>query len=199
MWFDNDPEIRTFEMPEESLEKMKQFVLKRKLKNYILMMKLRMNYMVKMVRWFRRKAKKFRNHQRKSFNNWEDNNRRDLLEMHRDQGKTFIALCAIRELFWSEWSSIILVPTKLLFNQWKKWNHRIIYWSGYHIRTRSRNPLDTSRLLIYSNSNPNINMKRCILATYSIASKENFINNVQWGNIYFYVCDEVHNIGSQKS
>ena len=50
MWFDNDPEIRTFEMPEESLENETICKLKRKLKNYILMMKLRMNYMVKMVR-----------------------------------------------------------------------------------------------------------------------------------------------------
>ena len=115
-------------------------------------------------------------------------------------GKTFIALCAIREaIFDRNEVPIILVPTKLLFNQWKNEIIESFTDQVTILEQGAGNPLDTSRLLMYSNSNPNINMKRCILATYSIASKENFINNVQWGKHIFYVCDEVHNIGSPKN
>ncbi len=201
MWFDNDPEIRTFEMPEESLEKMKQFVAEKKIEELYLNDEIENELYGK--KWYAdlgERPRSVRNHQEKALNNWEDNNRRGLLEMCTGSGKTFIALCAIREaIFDRNEVPIILVPTKLLFNQWKNEIIESFTDQVTILEQGAGNPLDTSRLLMYSNSNPNINMKRCILATYSIASKENFINNVQWGKHIFYVCDEVHNIGSPKN
>lgn len=48
-------------------------------------------------------------------------------------------------------------------------------------------------------TNPGVKTKRIILTTYQTASKDNFIESVNWGNHIFLVCDEVHNIGSNKN
>ena len=91
---------------------------------------------------------------------------------------------------------IILVPSKLLFKQWESEIENSFQNEVIILRAGAGHRIDQTKLMIYSN--PEIFLKRCILATYSTASKENFIKNVKWGEHIFLVCDEVHNMGAPQ-
>lgn len=139
--------------------------------------------------------RKTRDYQETILNNWTSNNRIGLLEMATGSGKTFTAMCAIRNsIYMHNEIPLIVVPRKILFNQWKD-----------EIEKTFGNEVN---LLLFGNDNNDINslkimsypskVKTIILATLQTASKKEFISTINHGNHLFLVVDEVHNVGSSK-
>ncbi|MGI6744571.1 MAG: DEAD/DEAH box helicase family protein [Acholeplasmataceae bacterium] len=198
MWSNDEPQLRTFELPSESLDRIKGYATEEKLNE--LYEEVENELYPKKKKWYADSgynSRKVRKHQEKALNNWEKNGRQGILEMSTGSGKTFIALCAIRESIYDKKEvPIILVPSKLLFKQWESEIENSFQNEVIILRAGAGHSIDQTKLMIYSNSE--ISLKRCILATYSTASKENFIKNVKWGEHIFVVCDEVHNMGAPQ-
>lgn len=198
MWGENEPNIITYSLPETNIEKIKSMQVKKDLSELIDEVSIELNG--KRSKWFAEETpnrRTIRRHQEEVLNNWENNSRKGLFEMSTGSGKTFTALCAIREsIFEKNEIPIIIVPSKLLFEQWSKELYNIFGNKVSLLKVGSGHLLDKSKLDLYTKEN--IDIKRCILTTYQTSSKESFINSINWSEKIFLVCDEVHNIGSPK-
>lgn len=198
MWSNKEPEIRTFELHDETIEKIKSYSTRKTTDE--LYEEIKIELYSKQKKWFAdlgTKPRIAKIHQEKALNNWEKNNRTGILEMSTGSGKTFIALCAIREsVFEKNEIPVILVPSKLLLLQWKKELERAFLNKINILEIGAGNKIDRTKLSMYSN--PDVEIQRCILSTYSSACKPEFFENVQWGDHIFFVADEVHNIGAPQ-
>ena len=198
MWCDNEPNIITYNLPKTSIEKIKSMQSKKELSELI--DEVTVELMGQKSKWYAEETanrRTIRRHQEEVLNNWELNNRKGLFEMSTGSGKTFTALCAIREsIFDKDEIPIIIVPSKLLFDQWNRELFNIFGNKVAVLKVGSGYQLDKSKLDLYTKEN--INIKRCILTTYQTSSKESFISSINWSNKIFLICDEVHNIGSPK-
>lgn len=198
MWSNEEPQIKTFQLPEESIDKIKSYTTNKTIDQ--LYEETNVELYKKEKKWFADlggNPRIVRKHQERALNNWEKNNRHGLLEMSTGSGKTFTALCAIREsVFEKNEVPIILVPSKLLLIQWKKEIEDAFLNQVHILPIGAGNRIDKNKLNMYSN--PDVEIQRCILSTYSSASKSDFLESINWGKHIFYVCDEVHNIGSPQ-
>lgn len=137
-------------------------------------------------------------HQRQALKEWIKRDRRGILEHATGSGKTFTALCAIRDALERGEIPIVLVPSRLLFTQWaqeiretfKDMSPQILLCGAEHNRWRENTLLNrwTKR-----NENP-----RVIIATMQTASSEDFLVNTRQGDHIFLVADEVHRLGSPQ-
>ena len=144
--------------------------------------------------------KKPRKHQKEALDNWEKNRRRGLFEHATGSGKTFTAICAIRESLEKGELPLILVPSVDLLYQWEKELKMELYdispsiflcgagnskWKEYLSQITDPSTLSNDR-------------KYLILAVMATASSKEFINKFQGGNHIFFVADEVHRLGSPQ-
>lgn len=137
-------------------------------------------------------------HQKQALEKWMECNRRGILEHATGSGKTFTALCAIRDALERGEIPVILVPSKLLFTQWTReiretfadLDPQILLCGAEHNGWRQDNLLNrwTKR-----------NMKpRIVIATIQTAISEDFLMNIRQGEHLFFVADEVHRLGSSQ-
>lgn len=199
IWKNNEENIKTFDIPSLTIEKIKN--LKTELKLDELIEKSKKELFFQKSKWFAENgenARTIKKHQELILNNWEKNNRRGLFQMCTGSGKTFTALCAIRDaIFEKNEVPIIIVPTKLLFKQWLKELKKVFNNDVAIALVGADNKMSKDKIQRYTKSN--LKNKRCILTTYQSASKKEFVKNIRWGKHIFLVCDEVHNIGSSKN
>ena len=140
--------------------------------------------------------KKLRSYQIDILNNWENNDRVGLFNMCTGAGKTFTTICAIQDaIFNRNEVPLILVPSKLLEEQWKKelkntFGLKILIYTGDDINKDE----NCYQLINCENSTEKI----VFLITYQTASKEKFLKNFKWNEKIFLIADEVHNIGAKK-
>jgi superfamily II DNA or RNA helicase len=139
--------------------------------------------------------RKTRPYQEEILNNWEKNNRIGLFEMATGSGKTFTAMCAVRDAIYCKGETpIIIVPRKILYEQWKEEVKKvftddvIVYEFGNGRNDFSQINLSTTKT----------NRKKILISTLQTASKEEFISKINQGNHLFLIIDEVHNVGSDK-
>jgi superfamily II DNA or RNA helicase len=124
---------------------------------------------------------------------WEKNERVGMLSMATGTGKTYTALFAISKLVMEGRLVVILVPSKLLLEQWYK-NVRKFYpnvplllaGGGNNWKAHSKKRMFVS----------DINMPRIILSTMSTASSDDFIAFLKQAKNPVLVADEAHSIGS---
>ena len=182
MWNNLEPHISTFNIPDTSIKKIKSFVSNLEINELIEEVKYEL--FNKKEKWFAEvgiNARKVKPHQELILNNWENNNRQGLFEMCTGSGKTFTALCAIREAIYQRNEiPLVLVPSKLLFIQWYNELIKLFNDEVTLLQVGAGHPIDASKLKMYSN--PKLNIKRCILTTYQTASKSQFIDNITWGS-----------------
>lgn len=140
-----------------------------------------------------------RPHQSQALKSWLDQGRRGILEHATGSGKTFTALCAIRNSLERGEVPFILVPSDLLLKHW------------YKEITESYKDLDI-RILLCGGGNSNWkkgllrpwtkpsdrDKPKIVLATLKTAYSDEFLNNIYQGDHLFIVVDEVHRIGSAK-
>lgn len=139
-----------------------------------------------------------RPHQLHALQEWIKHDRRGILEHATGSGKTFTALCAIRDSFQKGEIPIILVPSEILLSQWKE-----------EIRDTFQD-VDISILLCGAGYNrwreerllgpwtKKGEKLRIVISTMQTASREDFLNLIRGGPHLFIIADEVHRLGSPE-
>jgi superfamily II DNA or RNA helicase len=138
-------------------------------------------------------------HQLSALAGWDAADRRGIFEHATGSGKTYTGLLAIRRHVKQGNPAIVLVPSRLLLDQWAAElrselpDAAILLAGGGH---RSwRNP---QRLRGMTNDNQAAG-ERVVLATMATAASDDFRRGTQSGPHLLVVADEVHQIGSPEN
>jgi len=141
--------------------------------------------------------KKPRKHQISALENWVKNNRCGILEHATGSGKTYTAICAIRDALDRGQSVIVLVPSKELLHQWKSEIDDSIsdIKISYLLCGDGNNTWkENSTLQLWTRPSKSIN--KVTIAIMDTACSEQFVKGVASGEHLLLVADEVHRIGS---
>lgn len=138
-------------------------------------------------------------HQTNALAGWEAAGRRGILEHATGSGKTFTAILAIRRQLDDGNPALVLVPSRLLLEQWSdelkmQFPKAAILLAGAgHESWKSPNRLQGMTSFGQTPSG------RIVLATMQTASTERFRRDVKQGAHLLIVADEVHQIGSPEN
>ena len=143
-------------------------------------------------------ARTLRPHQSHALQEWERRGRRGILEHATGSGKTFTALCAIRDALKKQEIALILVPSEILVEQWREeisttladLQPQLLVCGAGHVRWRNESLLGP-----WSRSGTR---SRIVLATMQTAASDDFLATVRQGQHLFMVADEVHRLGSAE-
>jgi len=141
-----------------------------------------------------------RAHQVAALEAWKARGRRGIFKHATGSGKTFTALCAIRDGLSRDEIPLILVPSDLLLKQWNEelrgtfgdLGLQLMVCGGGHARWR-----DGARLRTWSR--PGEGAPRAILATIQTASSDEFRGLIVGGQHLFVIADEVHRLGATSA
>jgi superfamily II DNA or RNA helicase len=136
-------------------------------------------------------------YQRECIENWHASGERGVVRFATGAGKTVTALAAVREWTASGRPALILVPSRLLLEQWSKEaridlpsSTRMLLVGGGHTEWKKPGVL-LSFLRNESQASP-----RVVIAILASASTRAFMGQALNSRDLLIVCDEVHNIGS---
>lgn len=137
-------------------------------------------------------------HQRQALEAWKEKGRRGILEHATGSGKTFTALCAIREALKQEEIPLIFVPNTDLLAQWKSelkstnqdLDPDILICGGGNSQWRKDGLLRS-----WTRANEDA---RIVLTTIQTAISEDFRSLLEEGDQLFFIADEVHRMGSPE-
>lgn len=137
-------------------------------------------------------------HQVHALQAWFNQERRGIFEHATGSGKTFTALCAIRESLTRGETPVILVPSQLLFTQWHEevrdvfadLDPQLLLCGAGHTRWR--------RDHLLARWTKQSNRARLVIATMQTAAQDEFLTAIQQGKHVFLVADEVHRLGSPE-
>jgi superfamily II DNA or RNA helicase len=135
-------------------------------------------------------------HQSGALEAWAQVGKKGILEHATGSGKTFTAILAIKEHIEKGKPALVLVPSRLLLEQWAlelrdELPHSVLMLAGSgHIRWKQPGRL---RAMTDPNS---LAGPRIVLATMQTASGEEFRRNIRGGEHLMVVADEVHQSGS---
>ena len=137
-------------------------------------------------------------HQSKAIELWENAGRRGVFEHATGSGKTFTAIEAIKKHLATGEPALVLVPSQLLHEQWKREileeipDASVLMAGSGHVKWKDRGRLR-------SQTSPGLGMNRVVIATMQTASTDAFINGLYQGEHLLIVADEIHQIGSPKN
>lgn len=142
-----------------------------------------------------------RPHQTQALTAWAARGRRGILEHATGSGKTFTALCAIRDAIARAEVPLILVPSELLLLQWQEeirstlgdLSPQLLLCGGGNVRWRE----DT--LLGPWTRKRDSGQPRIVLSTMQTACGQDFRGTLHQGEHVFIVADEVHRLGSSEN
>ncbi|MCG3773275.1 MAG: ATP-dependent RNA helicase DbpA [Nitrospira sp.] len=135
-------------------------------------------------------------HQTDALNAWAAQGYRGILEHATGSGKTYTAVLAIKEHLAQGHSCLVLVPSRLLLDQWASElrselpQAALLLAGGGHGRWRH-----PQRLRSMTAADPALGA-RIVLSTMQTASTDHFRSQVIEGQHLLLVADEVHQIGS---
>jgi superfamily II DNA or RNA helicase len=137
-------------------------------------------------------------HQKEALDTWNERGRQGIFEHATGSGKTFTALCAIRESLKRDEVPVVFVPNTDLLTQWKEelettnqdLNPKVLVCGGG--RTRWRNDG-----LLRSWTRPDGD-SRIVLSTMQTAISDDFQSLITTDDHIFLIADEVHRIGSPE-
>lgn len=138
-------------------------------------------------------------HQVSAIDAWKLQGRRGVFEHATGSGKTFTAIIAIREHLAEGKPALVLVPSRLLLEQWAKElrdeiPEAVMLLAGAgHGRWKG-----SSRLRGMTDSDASLG-PRLVVAMMPTASSEEFRKGVSQGDHLLVVADEVHQIGSPQN
>jgi superfamily II DNA or RNA helicase len=135
-------------------------------------------------------------HQATAIANWLSNGKRGVFDHATGSGKTFPALLIIKKHIEEGKPAIVLVPSRLLLEQWadeinSDIPHATLLLAGAG-NTKWKTP---GRLKTFSSPASDLG-PRIILSTMQTAASERFRNEISEGAHLLIVADEVHQIGS---
>ncbi|MEK4362058.1 DEAD/DEAH box helicase family protein [Paenibacillus sp. FSL M8-0212] len=147
----------------------------------------------------RTSSKAPRPHQIAALEAWVKNGRRGIFEHATGSGKTFTAICAIRDALDQNETVLVLIPSRDLLNQWYSelratlTDHDIFYLLCGDGNNEWK---QEGTLKLWSSSSEK--QRRIIIATMDTACSKSFLREITPGEHLFIVVDEVHRLGSQK-
>ena len=144
-------------------------------------------------------GKKPRPHQLEALKAWVANNRRGLLEHATGSGKTFTAICAMRNALAKHEAVIVLVPSVELLWQWKSEieENTAPMTLNFLLCGAGNNYWKNSGILsAWTRKDGTSN--RIVLAVMDTAASDQFLSSVSQGDHIMLVADEVHRLGSEK-
>jgi len=135
-------------------------------------------------------------HQKEALEQLEERGRRGIFKHATGSGKTFTALCAIRESLKQNEVPIILVPSTDLLTQWKQeldvtnqdLAPKLLVCGGGRTSWR-----DDALLRTWTRSKRDA---RIVLSTMQTAVSDDFVSLLKTGDHIFLIADEVHRMGS---
>ncbi|SAK75014.1 primosome assembly protein PriA [Caballeronia temeraria] len=141
-----------------------------------------------------------RPHQIAALDAWKSRGRRGIFEHATGSGKTFTALCAIKDSFSKGEVVVVLVPSDLLLRQWAtelratfgSLGLRLLVCGGGHSDWKK-----DGRLRSWTRSGSGA--PRLVLATIQTASSPDFVQACRGGSHLFVVADEVHRLGAPEA
>lgn len=134
-------------------------------------------------------------HQSAALDAWEAAGRRGVFEHATGSGKTFTAISAIKRHIATDQPAMVLVPSQLLLEQWKKEiddeipDATVLMAGAGHAKWKNAGTL-------HAHTDPDLGMNRVVLATMQTAATETFLRAVHGGPHLLMIADEVHQIGS---
>lgn len=147
----------------------------------------------------RRGSKAPRPHQTEALEAWVKNGRRGIFEHATGSGKTFTAICAIRDALDRNETVLVLVPSRDLLSQWySELKAAIVDLHIFYLLCGDDNNewKQESTLKLWSSASEK--QKRIILATMDTACSKSFLRGIKQGEHLFIVADELHRLGSPK-
>ncbi len=141
-----------------------------------------------------------RPHQVAALDAWRARGRRGIFEHATGSGKTFTALCAIKDALSRNEVVLVLVPSDLLLQQWASdlrsifdgLGLRLLVCGGGHANWR-----EEGRLRAWTRSGTGA--PRVVLSTLQSASSLEFVQACRGGPHLFLVADEVHRLGAAQA
>lgn len=143
-------------------------------------------------------AKRPRKHQIDALKAWEKNGRRGIFEHATGSGKTYTAICAIRDSLERGETVLILVPSIALLEQWKKEIEANMYGIQADYLLCGDVYTEWKREGVLAAWTAPSNTHKIILASMDTASSPQFIKRVAQGMHLFLIADEMHRLGSPK-
>lgn len=138
-----------------------------------------------------------RPHQILALENWVKNGRKGILEHATGSGKTYTAICAIRDALDRHKSVLVLVPSRELLYQWRdeiNENIRDITLEFLLCGDGNNHWKENGILQIWTR--PSDNLNKIAIATMDTACTDQFVNSISSGNHLLLIADEVHRAGS---
>lgn len=136
-------------------------------------------------------------HQVAALEGWEKNNYRGIFEHATGSGKTYTAMCAIKQSIDKHEVPIVLVPSTELLRQWHKELREVFEEQGVIIFVcGDGNNLWKKTGYLSSWTQKSIRKKILILTTMDTAASDQFLHSIEQGQHLFMVADEVHRLGS---
>ena len=138
-------------------------------------------------------------HQSNAISGWVANGYRGIFEHATGSGKTYTAILAIRDHVDEGKPAIVLVPSKLLLDQWADEVRAEIPRAALLLAGAGHTGWKSGgRLSAMTADGKNLG-GRLVLATMQTASSEAFRSQVSGGDHLLVVVDEVHQIGSPSN
>ena len=142
-------------------------------------------------------GKTLRAHQSAAIEGWEKQGRRGILEHATGSGKTFTAICAMRDALGRREVPLIVVPSELLLDQWHRElienlpdvKPEILMCGAGHTKWREHG-------LVGPWTRAASDTPRIVLSTMQTAAMIEFRSAIGQGSHVFLVADEVHRVGS---
>jgi superfamily II DNA or RNA helicase len=146
-----------------------------------------------------KKGRSPRKHQINALDNWVANGRRGILKHATGSGKTFTAICAIKDSLSRGETVLVLVPSKELLYHWKEEiQSSIPQMDIYFLLCGDGNNTWKNSNELSDWTGPNKEIHKVIIAMMSTASSTDFYTRVVSGEHLFVVADEAHRLGSVK-
>jgi len=143
-------------------------------------------------------AKRPRRHQLDALNAWENNGRRGIFEHATGSGKTYTAICAIRDSLEKNETALVLVPSIALLKQWKDEIEKNIKDLQIEYLLCGDVYTDWKQEGVLAAWTAPSKHHRIILASMDTASNPRFIQRITQGTHLFLIADEMHRLGSPK-
>jgi len=140
-----------------------------------------------------------RTHQIKALDAWVSVGRRGIFEHATGSGKTFSAICAANDAFARDEIPLFLVPSELLFHQWKDELQQAFASKDLQLLLCGAGHAGWKQGALLRNwTQPSIapGPPRAVLATVQTASSAAFLDLCEGGEHLFLVADEVHRLGA---
>ena len=140
-----------------------------------------------------------RPHQINALEAWLKNGRKGIFEHATGSGKTFTAICAIRDALERHETVLVLVPSRDLLTQWyTEIKESIVGLDIFYLLCGDGNNEWKQPGSLFSWTTPRKNQHKIVLATMDTACSSLFLQNIAQGEHLFLVADEMHRLGSPK-